>query len=148
MKELKKYREQIAYLFFGVVTTVVSWGAHILFVTLGMSLIASSIFAWTAAVGVAFFTNRWWVFKSTAKGFKNVLNEAIAFIGSRALLGVFEIVSIPFLADYVGIDGIVFSTEGLDARAIVSVVVVVGNYFISKVWIFKDRSKEEASLEE
>jgi len=134
--KINKYQEQIAYIFFGIVTTVVSWGAHILFVNLGLSLFISSILAWVAAVTVAFFTNRWWVFKSTARGFKNVLREAVAFVGSRAALGVFEIVSIPFLANQLGIDRIVFGTAGLDARAIVSVVVVVGNYFISKFLIF------------
>jgi len=138
-----KYREQIAYLIFGVVTTIVSWGSHILLVNLGLSLLVSSILAWIAAVTVAFFTNRWWVFRSEAKGFKRVSTEAIAFFSSRAALGVFEILSIPFLANQLGIDGIVFATVGLDARAIVTVLVVIGNYFISKFLIFNKKGEEE-----
>ena len=138
MALFNKYREQIAYIFFGVVTTAVAWFSHILFINLGLSVLISSILAWIAAVTVAFFTNRRWVFESNAKGL-NVLTEAVAFFGSRALLGGFEILSIPLLANQLRIDGIVFNTAGLDARAIVSVVVILGNYFISKFWIFNKK---------
>jgi len=135
-----KYREQIAYLFFGVVTTAVSWGMHGLLIRLGVPLFVTNILAWIGAVTVAFFTNRWWVFHSEAKGFRNVLNKAIALFGSRAALGLLEIVGIPVLVG-IGLDGLVFSTEGFDARLIISVIVVIGNYFIGKFWVFKNDSK-------
>ena len=145
MSELfKKYREQIAYLFFGVVTTIVSFGSHILFVNLGISLFVTGILAWILAVSVAFVTNRLWVFESQADTPKEVLKEAVSFFASRGLLGGFEVIAIPLISDYV-ISGVIFSTPGIDARVIVSVLVVAGNYFISKFWIFKGETHEKVS---
>ena len=131
-----KYREQMAYLFFGVVTTIVNWGIFTLLIYLDTSLMISNTVSWIAAVIVAFFTNRWWVFKSSAKGIKSVLNEGIAFVSSRILTGILELGLVPILVQ-MGLDGLIFSTTGLDAKILVGVAVVIGNYFISKVWIFK-----------
>jgi len=138
MKELiKKYREQIAYIFFGIVTTAVDWVAHFVLVNLGVSLFITGIFAWIIAVSVAFVTNRQWVFESQAKSTVAIFKEAIAFFASRGVLGILQIISIPLISHFL-IDGVVFQTEGFDARMLVSVVIVVGNYFISKYWIFKE----------
>ena len=137
----KKYREQIAYLFFGVVTTIVNWGVFTFLINVDAPLVISNATSWIAAVIVAFFTNRWWVFNSNTKGFKNVLNEGLAFLGSRILTGMLELGLVPILV-YLGFDGFIFDTAGLDAKILVSVAVVIGNYFISKVWIFKADSKD------
>ena len=136
-----KYHQQISYVFFGVVTTIVNWGVFTFFINLNIPLIISNAVSWTMAVIVAFFTNRWWVFKSTVTGFLSVMNEGLAFIGSRILTGILELGLVPILV-WIGLDGLIFNTKGLDAKILVSVAVVIGNYFISKVWIFKDRSQE------
>ena len=133
-----KYREQIAYLFFGVVTTFVNWGTFTFLIYFNAPLIISNTMSWMAAVIVAFFTNRWWVFRSTATGLKNVLNEGLIFFGSRILTGLLELGLVPLLV-WMGLDGFVFSMTGLDAKILVSVAVVIGNYFISKVWVFSNK---------
>lgn len=131
-----KYQEQMAYLFFGVMTTIVNWGVFTFLIYLDTSLMISNFVSWIAAVNVAFFTNRWWVFKSSVKGFKGVLNQGMMFIGSRILMGIVELVLVPILVQ-LGLDDLIFSTTGLDAKILVSVVVVIGNYFASKAWVFK-----------
>jgi len=145
MIKLTKYREQIAYLFFGVLTTLINWIVFTSFIHLGVMLIISNIVSWLAAVIFAFFTNKWWVFKSTTKGFKSTLNEGLAFLASRLLTGVFELILVPVFVQF-GVDGMIFNTEGLDAKILVSIAVVIGNYFISKFWIFKVTSNEQLSL--
>ena len=144
MIQLSKYREQFAYLFFGVVTTLVNWGIFTLLIYLNTPLVISNAVSWIAAVIVAFFTNRWWVFNSRAKGFKGVLSEGLAFVGSRILTGILELGLVPLLV-HIGLDRFVFSTTGLDAKILVSIAVVIGNYFISKVWIFKTSASSEGS---
>lgn len=136
-----KYREQIAYLFFGGITTIVSMGSYALFVHFGIIPVASRTLSWMAAVAVAFFTNRWWVFESKATGFKSILKEAITFVSSRILTGIFEIASLPILM-HLGFDGIIFATPGMDAVVLVSIIVVIGNYFIGKFWVFKSKKEK------
>lgn len=138
MKGFNKYREQVAYLFFGVLTTMVNWVVFTFLIHLGISIVVSNAVSWIVAVIVAFFTNRWWVFKSTVTGFKGVLNEGFAFLGSRILTGILELGLVPAIV-LIGLDGFIFSTSGLDAKILVSVAVVIGNYFISKFWIFKPK---------
>jgi len=145
MVKLSKYHEQIAYIFFGIITTLVSWGVYTLFINLGVRIEISNTISWIAAVTVAFFTNKWWVFKSSAEGFKAVFKEGLAFLESRILTGVLELVLVPLLVR-IGFDGLIFSTIGFDARIIVSVLVVIGNYFISKFWVFKKDSKAENKM--
>ncbi|MDE6149600.1 MAG: GtrA family protein, partial [Ruminococcus sp.] len=88
-----KNKEMLLYLFFGVLTTAVS------FVTAGLSKAilegftdskdivstASTVFSWICAVTFAYVTNRVWVFDSEAKGVKSVFSEAISFYGGRIL---------------------------------------------------------------
>jgi len=131
-----KYREQIFYLFFGVITTAVNWSVFIFLVYLDIALAISNVVSWITAVTVAFFTNRWWVFKSSTKGFRNISNEGIAFVGSRILTGILEWVLVPIFVQ-IGLDRFIFNVAGLDAKILVTIVVIIGNYVISKVWVFK-----------
>ena len=147
MIKLNKYHEQIAYLFFGVVTTLVSWGVFAFLMALNVPLVISNTISWVAAIVVAFFTNKWWVFKSTVKGLGAVLKEGFVFLESRILTGILEIGLVPLLV-YLGFDGLVFRTAGFDARILVSVIVVVGNYFLGKFWVFKNRRSEEEKRKE
>ena len=63
MEKLKalfnKYREIIAYVFFGGVTTLVNWGTYFVMHTLaGIDNTLTNVVAWILAVLVAYFTNR------------------------------------------------------------------------------------------
>ena len=76
---IKKYQEIISYLFWGGMTTIVSWGSYSLFAVLfknqismielfGMEMfvvvLVSNILSWVCAFLFAFVTNKLWVFKS------------------------------------------------------------------------------------
>ena len=57
----KKYKEVLLYLFFGVLTTVVSIGSYAFFnVTLGINELIANVISLVLAVLFAFFTNRIW----------------------------------------------------------------------------------------
>ena len=150
MKKIKdlfvKYKEIIMYLIFGVLTTVVSWGSYALFEILfgafiGNSIVLSAVanvLSWIVAVLFAYITNKLWVFES--KSFKgNVLiKELIAFVGARLATGVFEWVGVPLLM-IMGLDQSILGIEGMVAKVIVSVVVVILNYVLSKLFVFKKK---------
>lgn len=150
-KLFTKYKEIIMYLIFGVATTVVNWIVYIistkLFGLSGGELSNTQIticngIAWVVAVTFAFVTNKLFVFesKNTEKGF--LLVEAAKFFGARIFSGIFEIL-LPSALIAIGLDQAVFGVEGAIAKAITSVVVIVMNYVLSKLVVFRKSKMEE-----
>jgi len=69
----KKYKEVLLYLFFGVLTTVVSIGSYAFFnVTLGINELIANVISWVLAVLFAFFTNRIWCLQHQLRLWKNL----------------------------------------------------------------------------
>lgn len=136
MKEkLKKlnYREIIAYLIVGVLTTIVSLGTYYL-VTITflnpnkpVELQIANVISWIFAVAFAYFTNRKYVFESKEK---DKVKEGIKFILSRLttlgldMLTMFIMVSVLNINDRI-------------SKLVSQVIVIIGNYVISKFFVFK-----------
>ncbi len=58
-------KELIAYVFFGVLTTIVNFITYFLFASVfGINYLISNIIAWFVSVLFAYITNRIWVFES------------------------------------------------------------------------------------
>lgn len=140
IKELyTKYKEVINYLIFGVLTTVVSLATKylLLFTILdaenGVQLQIAVIISWIVACTFAYITNRIWVFESKSK---EVIKEAIKFYVSRlATLGLEMLIMFIFV-----------TALGLNTRMWVivwtifaQVVIVIGNYVLSKLIVFKNK---------
>ncbi|MEG1242217.1 MAG: GtrA family protein [Oscillospiraceae bacterium] len=137
-----KYREVIMYIFFGGITTIVSWLVYsICEKGLGFGLFASGIVSWIIAVSVAFVTNKLWVFDSKSWQAKLVFTEAVAFFGGRLATGALEVVAVPALVK-LGLDSTLFGVEGLPAKIIVSVVIIILNYILSKFFAFNFGKKK------
>lgn len=143
----EKYKEIIMYCIFGVVTTLVSWVIYslcmaVLPLALDPKMYISGIVSWIIAVAVAFVTNKLWVFDSKSWEAKLVIKEAISFVGGRAFTGILEVIAVPALVK-LGLDMVLFGTEGLPAKIIVSVVIVILNYILSKYLAFDAAKKEK-----
>ena len=133
LKELcRKHREILLYVFFGGVTTVVSLGSFILFDKLLHILeLIANVLSWILAVGVAYATNRRWVFRSRSAG-SAFWMELFAFYGGRlATLGLEEGILLIF-ATWLGFDGTL-------VKLVTQGAVLVGNYIISKFLIFRKK---------
>ena len=77
-----------------------------------------------------FVTNKVFVFESKAKEKKTVIKELISFVTARLLtLGIEEIIL------FVGCN--LLNIDALIVKIIAQVVVIVSNYFLSKLFIFK-----------
>lgn len=131
----KKYEEVISYLFFGVLTTVVSLVTYLLFANTFLSeksdldIQIANVLSWFCAVTFAYITNRIYVFKSKTKG-KEQFKELTNFIGARLASLLVDMGMMYVLYSLMHInDGI--------AKVIVQVVVVIMNYVLSKLIIFK-----------
>lgn len=131
LRELfKKYREQIAYLFFGGMTTLVNWVTYALVTGIwdDFNKSLANTIAWGAAVLFAFFTNKFFVFKHESG--EHILREFLTFFGARALSGLVEIGGFALFVDVIGFNDWI-------VKIAIAVFVVIANYVLSKFLIFR-----------
>lgn len=145
-----KFHEIIMYLIFGVLTTVVSWVSYAIFTTFiptisfwGITIdltTTSNVLSWIGAVVFAYITNKIWVFESKSWKPSVAFKEFWLFVSSRLVTGVIEWVGLPLLIK-IGFDQSILGIEGMLAKILVSVIVVILNYVLSKLFIFKNKEK-------
>lgn len=132
---IEKHYDILAYLFFGVLTTVFNYLVYLpCFNLLHISAAVSNITAWVVAVIFAYLTNKPFVFHSFDWSVKTVLPELGKFVSSRVVSGALETSIIYITVDILLMNGNVM-------KLITSVLVVVLNYVASKLLVF--RKKEE-----
>ena len=151
---LKKYKEIILYVVFGVLTTLVNLVCFKIFdALLGERLyLVTNIISWIFAVVFAYVTNKLWVFESKSWKPSIAIKELISFFGARLFsLGVEEL-GLWLLIDVIGMSSLsfkIFTYElngNMIAKIIMQVIVVVINYVLSKLFIFrnnKNKSKND-----
>ena len=83
----------------------------------------------------SYWTNRTFVFKSQNKDVSSVMKEFISFIGARVATEVLEIVLM-----YVMVD--VLTVNDKISKLVCQTIVILANYVLSKIWIFKDKAQE------
>lgn len=144
IKELYlKYKEIINYLIFGVLTTVVSLATKylLLFTILNASnalqLQIAVVTSWVTACLFAYITNRIWVFESKSK---EIMKEMAKFFAARlATLGMEMLIMFIFVTA-LGLN----SDMWVVVWTLVSqVVIIIGNYVLSKLIVFKDKKEKE-----
>ncbi|MDO5400229.1 MAG: GtrA family protein [Eubacteriales bacterium] len=130
---IRKHWDVIAYLVFGVLTTAVNYLVYLpVYNLLGLSAAVSNMIAWVVAVAFAFVTNKPFVFRSHDWSAKVVLPELTKFVGCRLASGVMETVILLITVDLLGWNGNLW-------KIITSVLVVVLNYFASKLLVFRKK---------
>lgn len=172
MKELfKKYREIILYLIFGVLTTLVGWAVYFGILLVGKAALdippevtsggkylalytAAQVIQWIAAVLFAFFTNRKWVFTQADKEAKMLPQLAKFSAGRVATFGVdyvvtyFGAMALSALItawNSVEILGMELNLNEIGAKLVAAIIVIIANYFFSKLFVFKDKKETDAN---
>lgn len=147
-----KYKELITYGIFGVATTVVNFVSFKLAsILLGEDLyLLSNIIAWVVSVIFAYITNKLWVFESKSLKPEVVFKELVSFFAARGFsfiveeLGLFLLVDVARLSDY-QLTVLSFNISGtMISKILVAFVVVIINYFFSKLFIFRKDKKDKA----
>lgn len=133
---LKKNMSIINYIFFGVLTTgvnlLVFWLANSQF---HLYYLFANLIAWFFSVIFAFFTNKYFVFKSSTKRFIFFIKEFFLFLWMRVLSGIFDMGSMFIMVSVMKIDSDI-------AKILTQFVIVILNYTFSKVVIFKERGEK------
>lgn len=133
---MSKYGEAVKYVFYGGITTLISWGTYALFVWAGIMPFWSNILSWICGVTFAFFANKFRVFESTSTDKKVLAYESSSFIIARIFTGVLAAVLFPILYD-LGLNQSILGTDGLPAKIAVSIIEIIINWVLSKYIIFK-----------
>lgn len=128
----EKYKALILYGIFGVTTTIINVVSYALLLFIGINVQIAVVVSRLLAVIVAYFTNRVWVFNSGAVTKLELLREFISFMLARLATLVVEMVIIWFGVQLLNQDPIVW-------KIIDNIVVIILNYIISKLIVFKIR---------
>lgn len=128
----ERMRELIFYGIFGLLTTIVSLVSFQLlrmsFINVNETLL--NLFSIIISILFAYITNRKFVFRSKER---NILKEVTLFFGSRATSTVFEMIGFYILNELIKIDGLI-------SKAIITIFVIILNYIMSKIIVFKKNS--------
>ena len=158
-----RHREISMYLVFGVLTTLVGWGMYYVILLGGRAVFdipvtevtggrymalytAAQGIQWVAAVLFAFYTNRRWVFTEADKH-SPVAKQLFVFAGGRLVtLGLDYVITLGLtllLALWlpamtaVTLFGAQWNLCEIASKLVAAVVVIVSNYIISKLLVFK-----------
>ncbi len=129
----KKYEEGINYLIFGFLAFVLNLGLYYLFFeVLGLHYLVATVLSWALTVVFAYWTNRTFVFKSKNKDVKALFEEFVSFIGARVATELLEVAFMFLMVDCAHLNELI-------SKFVCQVLVIVANYFLSKLWIFKEK---------
>ena len=126
----KQYEEIINYIIAGGFGTVVNIGTFTLCRMLGLDITISNVIAWVITIIFVYISNKFFVFKTGGKGKKESTREFIMFVLARlATLGI-EIVLLNLTIE-------VMHTNELVSKTAAQVVVIILNYVLSNLIVFK-----------
>lgn len=131
----KKYEEGINYLIFGFLAFVLNYVLYWVFESLlHVHYMAATAISWALTVVFAYWTNRTFVFKSKNTGLQTVWKEFVSFIGARVATEVLELVLMFVMVDCL-------HGNEYAAKLIGQTLVILANYVLSKLWIFKEKKQ-------
>lgn len=163
-----KHREVLMYLIFGVMTTVVGWSVYYAVLLGGRAIFeipagettsaryfvlytVAQIIQWVCAVLFAFFTNRAWVFTDADKS-TSLWKQLVPFAGGRVVtLGLDYVITIGLT---LGLGALIPAWTSaqmfgktvnlceLASKLVAAVVVIICNYVISKLFVFKKKKEQ------
>jgi len=124
-------RETITYGIAGVLTTIINFVSfHVLCNILAIPDLTSNAIAWVVAVIFAYLVNNKIVFLSGKVSAKEEVAKVAKFFGARVLSFVIEELGMLLFVVLLGF-------QNLLVKAALAVIVIIMNYFFSKLYIFK-----------
>lgn len=130
---IKKYinEETILYIIFGIITSLLNILLFSILNYIGINYLISNIITLIIVKIVAYICNKMFVFKSRCNNFKELFLEFIRFFFSRFITLLIDYFGLIIFIELFGIDKTI-------SKIIITVVVVVINYFFGKKYVFKN----------
>lgn len=124
-------KQVVRYILWGLISVVVNFGTFfILYHTLHLNYQFANIVAWFLGVQVGFWIDRIIVFRHKSN---TAFREMLAFYGTRILTFLIESATL-----WVGIS--LLSANGTGSKLVGQFLAIVGNYVLSKFFIFKNKA--------
>ena len=131
IKDFLRDGEAVRYIIIGLCTTVVNYGLFAIFTELcRWEVTVSNTLSVIIAILFAYVANKLFVFRSRCNNPTELTLEFLKFVGARAITMVVEVGGVFVMYDLLHINEHV-------AKLSTQVIVIVGNYFISKLIVFK-----------
>lgn len=132
MNTIKKiiHNEAFKYLVIGGCTTLVNLITFGVLVHFQLNVTIANIISIIISILFAYVTNKIIVFQSHCDSFVEVIYECVKFIGARLLTMAIEVGGVYLFVNIIGQAAMIGKLE-------TQVIVIVGNYFISKFFVFK-----------
>ena len=129
--------EQIRYLFFGGLTTLVNLVVfHVLVDVCAWDVTLGNVISIVAAIVFAFVTNKLYVFRSHTATAQEAAREFLGFVAGRAITMLLEVGGVYLLHN-------VWGLAAMPAKLIMQAIVIILNYVISKLFVFKAGGQEK-----
>lgn len=126
-----RHRELLLYLFFGGLTFVISIVTFAVFnISMNINEHTANIMSWTIAVLFSFFTNRIWVFAAPTDSIRTLIKQIIMFFCGRVATLIIEEIILFIFITWLGFSNMIIKIAA-------QIVVIVTNYIISKLIVFK-----------
>lgn len=126
--KMKLKKELFNYVLFGALTTIINIVIYLFLTDIAhVHYIISNIISWALSVIFAYVTNRIWVFESKNN---NILKELFLFYGGRLFSVILETMLMILFID-------ILSFGNLFSKIVVTIIIIIINYLISKVIVFK-----------
>ncbi len=134
----KKYQEIINYLIVGVLTTIVSIVTYFLFSLIldienNILFILANVLSWICAVIFAYITNKKFVFNTTTSSKKEEIKVFSMFVSSRITTLLIELAFMFITVKVILINDKI-------AKVIAQFIVIILNYVLSKLFVFKKKN--------
>ncbi|MFC6323784.1 GtrA family protein [Companilactobacillus baiquanensis] len=124
-------KEAVRYLLWGLLSVVVNFGTFfLLYHTIHLNYQFANIVAWFLGVQVGFWVDRVIVFHHKSN---TAFKEMLAFYGTRILTFLIETATL-----WIGIS--LLSADGTGSKIVGQLLAIIGNYVLSKFFIFKNRN--------
>lgn len=124
--------ETILYIFFGILTTIISIVSFSVLNKLSLNYKVSNILSLVLTKSFAYITNKLFVFKTKSSSLIELLMEMGRFIIARSLSGIFDFVGLIVAVEWLLLDP-------TWSKIIIQFIVIGVNYFLSKILVFKKK---------
>ena len=135
-----KYKEFILYFIFGVSTTLVNIIIYQGLLKLQVDYRIANLFAIIFGKLYSYFTNKKFVFCSKSTSVKSTLKEFCRFVYARGFTGIIDYFGLIIAVEYFNMNQVVM-------KYIIQIFIVVMNYILSKLVIFRSVVSEKAEKE-
>ncbi|MCL1989591.1 MAG: YfhO family protein [Defluviitaleaceae bacterium] len=133
----KNNEDKVSTIFLGALTVLINWVMYMVAIqAFNFPMVIGNLIAWLSTVAFAFTTHKIWLLKDTNWSSSTVKIQIKQFLSARRLTALVDLIGMPFLF-FLGINQATLGIEGLEAKLVISGVIVLLNIASKKKTMLK-----------